>query len=347
MEPRWTSPTCSDRHAAGWWSCYLGTMQPSYVRVAAQVVLVWTVVVATSLAVGQALPGDPSEGPCASHFDDVVRRIAAGDRASGVDDAAAAATALARVAFEALEPAYPIVRRPGSWEDPHAAWLDARGWLPSSWREDRFDAEAWARMLLRLTEPYGADAPATGASDGEASIDALRTDVGAALRAGARAVRPLAVVARTPGRASTVDFAAVIWNWTPYPRLLLYGAVSGDVPEASDASLAPILASLGSCAWSPTAWVTGRADDVANFYLASSDTTLRIVATDLGPADLTFETVRASEAFRLTASGVEGASVASAVFSGPGPGLVRTIASVASLRSNLSVFGFGRYLQIP
>ena len=163
-----------------------------------------TFVIAACLAtcVAALVGASLADGPCQAAFDDAATRLEAGGKVvEGVDPVVLSATALARVAFDALEPAYPAFRRAGDWLDPDALWLDARGWLPATWREDRFDPAAWSDLLGRAAIPYGATPPVPAATGGARSLAALAHDAQEALSAGAAVVRPLAVVARsTEGR---------------------------------------------------------------------------------------------------------------------------------------------------
>jgi hypothetical protein len=278
--------------------------------------------------------GHAQDAVCLDRLDEAAR--GAGSQPPRV------ASALARAAFEALEPAYPQRRGAREWSDANAAWLDRRGWLPDGWNEDELDADAWAALLAELQEPYGVDPRPVS---GEADAETLLAEAEAALAAGANAVRPLALVATEDGGQSEVAFLSVLWNWTPYPRLLLFPP--GDAGLDEDGSPSSVVREMGTCAWRPTAWMATSEDAAADYYFGNVNAGIRLVATDRNPLRRDVPSGEERTVLRYEWDAMDGSSVAAVEFTGPGPGLGQVVGLLSSVRTNLGVFDIGHYLALP
>lgn len=280
---------------------------------------------------------------CDVRFDRAMR-VADGDTEAG---RARLATALLREAYEALEPAYPPVRSVDGFRDPNAAWLRARDVIPASWTEERLDVDAWQTALARLQRPYGVEPLAITGVD---SAGKIRADVEAALAAGASQLRPLALLGIEPsvdGEGEQIDFATVIWNWTPRPRLLVFDAAGEPLPDGG--AVTGVLTEVGTCAWTPRYWIRAPADVARRFYFGNADTEVQILARPIGPflgeIDVAHDDVEA--AFRLDHPELTGQPYAAFGIAGPGPGFGTMLSIAASVRSNIGLFDFGRYLAFP
>jgi hypothetical protein len=290
---------------------------------------------------GAAAEATVHVGRCAPALDAAMR---SGDAATA-QGRARIATALVRAAYEALEPAFPIRRGDGGFDDPNAAWLHERLVLPGGWNEAQLDLASWRRVLARFQEPYGLDPRPVGGDDAPAT---LRADVEAALAAGAAAVRPLALVGveRDPDGVERVAFATVIWNWTPAPRLLAFGLSGRSLPGDD---LADLLPAMGSCAWAPRAYARAPAGVAREFYLGNVETGVRILARPTEPLVDPLPIARGDEesAFRLTHPALAREPYAALGFTGPGPSVGTVLRLAFSLRTNVGLFDLGRYLTIP
>lgn len=280
-------------------------------------------------------------GRCAPSLDAATR---SGDPATP-EGRARIATALARAAYEALEPAFPVRRDEGGFDDPNARWLHARGVLPSGWTEAALDLASWRRVLARFQEPYGLGPRPVGGDDDPRT---LRADVEAALAAGAAAVRPLALVGIERGEdgAERVAFATVIWNWTPSARLLAFD-LSGRSVEEGD--LADLLPAMGTCAWTPRAYARAPAGVARDFYLGNVETRVEVLAraNEPLPAPLSIAEGDEESAFRLTHPSLAREPYAALGFTGPGPSVGTVLRLAVSIRTNIGLFDIGRYLSIP
>ena len=254
------------------------------------------------------------------------------------------ATAVARAAFGALEPAFPQRRSPREWHDANATWLDRRRLLPSGWNESELDPDAWAALLAGLQRPYGVEPRGTsGATD----ADTLIQEAAAALQAGADAVRPLALIGTKPDDRDAVAFTAVLWNWTPFPRLLLFPP--GDAPAtiSEDGRPSDVLTRLGTCAWRPSAWMTANEDAVADYYFGNVDAGIRIVATDRSVQRRDVPRGDERTVLRFAWDELDGAEVAAVEFTGPGPGVSQVVSLLTRVRTNLGLLDVQRYLAFP
>jgi hypothetical protein len=255
------------------------------------------------------------------------------------------ATALARAGYEALEPAFPVRRGDGGFADPNAAWLHARGVLPSGWNEAALDPASWRRVLARFQEPYGLEPREPGGDD---DPDTLRADVEAALAAGAAAVRPLALIGIERGAdgAERVAFATIIWNWTPSARLLAFDLSGRTV---ADGDLADVLPAMGTCAWTPRAFARAPADVARAFYLGNVETGVEVLAraTEPLPGPVSIAQGEEESAFRLTHPALAREPYAALGFTGPGPSVGTVLRLAISIRTNIGLFDIGRYLSTP
>lgn len=265
--------------------------------------------------------------------------------ASTPEGRSAIASALLRIAFEALEPAYPVRRTGGDFDDPNATWLRARNVLPASWTEASLDPDAWRSALARLQRPYGADPLDVS---GEDDPQALLADVVAALAKGASRVRPLPLVGveADGDDVERVAFATVIWNWTPRARLLAFDLGGRSLQDGDVTGLLP---ELGTCAWTPRSWVVAPAESARGFYLGNVDTGVQVLARASGTLASAWDVPDGEEeaVFRLDHPTLAGEPYASLGFTGPGPPLGTVLRLAVSIRTNLGVFDVGRYLAFP
>ena len=254
------------------------------------------------------------------------------------------ATALARTALEVIEPALPASRSASrEWDDPHAEFLQRRGYLPEGWDEEaELTGERWAALLARLQTPYHVEPLDLS---GETDPETLAEETGRVLDEVASAVRPLALIGTAPGDRQTVVFAGVIWNWTPYPRLLIFDPA--DLTFGSDGEIGSVLTDLGTCAWQPRAYLATDAETAAGYYLGSTEAEMRLLATDRGHVGEMVPAEQERATLAYDTEPLQGARVASIGFTGPGPSVGQVAGLLASVRTNLGVFEMGHYLAFP
>ncbi len=265
----------------------------------------------------------------------------------------AAAALLAR-AVQLIEPALPALRdgagpvvAAGGAADA-VTYLHQRRLLPAGWTPEGHTAEAWVGMLARFTADYRARAPNASGAD----VDAMVDEAARALAAVAAMVRPLTLFAIDADRR--VVFFAVIWNWTPSPRLLLFRppeglTLAGDGRTASDEAAAPVLAALSGCALVFDRF--GYVDEAValRFFGAQGTSTLSIygVEPDVAgvPTEFAAEDVVAALTFR--APELDGVRVLSSSIEGPSPGFGAVLGFLLQLRTNVGLDGVLRSLAFP
>ena len=267
--------------------------------------------------------------------------------AAGTTPGQTAALLLAR-AVQAVEPAYPELRGgsgPVAGAGPAAGavtWLHRRRLLPAGWSVEGHDAAAWAAMWERFADGYRVTLPPLVATDAAAMV----AEAAVALERVAAAVRPLPVFAVDGD--DRVTFVAVIWNWTPQPRLLVVRPPAGLrlAPErASAAASAPVLAPIGTCALRFGTFAYAREDLALRLFVAQGASTLRVMASDPPRADwpAVFQAEDVVDVLTFRSPAVAGVEALSVAIEGPAPGFGEVLPVLLQLRTNA---GFGDVLRV-
>lgn len=254
------------------------------------------------------------------------------------------ATALARTALEAIEPALPVRGEASRrWQDRNAEWLDRHGFLPNDWDEEAGPSgESWAQLLTNLQTPYRVEPRLLS---GRTDPATLLNETQAALQRVASTVRPLALVATVPGKEREIASASVIWNWTPWPRLLLFEPKVLAVP--ADGEIAEVLASLGTCAWRPRAYFKTDANTANGYYLGNERGRVRVLATNLGHSSALVPDDHEEAIFGFRSELLQGASVAAVGFEGAGPSTWQVMKFLTTAQTNIGAFDLPYYLAFP
>jgi hypothetical protein len=281
---------------------------------------------------------------------DELRRALPGADATAGQTAAAL---LAR-AVQLIEPALPPLRDgSGPVEGAGAAaaavtYLHQRHLLPGGWTPDGHTPERWAAMLARFAAGYRVSAPVATGADRQTMLD----EAARALEAVANAVRPLPIFAVDAQRR--VTFFAVIWNWTPFPRLLLFRppadlALAGDARTPSPEAAAPVLAALSGCALAFDRFVYADESAALRLFVAQGASTLRVLGSEpevVGvPDEFGSDDVVAALTFR--APELDGVRVLSASIEGPSPGFGAVFGVLLQVRTNVGLEGALRSLALP
>jgi len=253
------------------------------------------------------------------------------------------ATALARVVVESVEPALPRGREAhAALTDPDARWLYERRFLPGGWSDSEpLTAQEWEALLNTLQAPYKVEPRALS---GNIDVETLVAEAGQTLEDISDALRPLALIATSRGNRSKVELAGVTWNWTPWPRLLLFNPES---LEDAQGDIDQVLTHLGTCAWHPKAYVSTNANTASNYYLGSSDATATILATDLSPTGSVVPKELEEAVLTFQAEQLAGASVAAIGFEGSGPSVGQLTSLLFSAKTSVGLFDLFYYLALP
>jgi hypothetical protein len=164
-----------------------------------------------------------------------------------------------------------------------------------------------------------------------------------ALERVADAVRPLPVFAVDgDGR---VTLFVVLWNWTPYPRLLVFRAPAGMAlgdGDDSAARAAPVLAALGGCALRFHGFAYASEEVALRLFVDQGGaSTLRLLGSDPPlprvPAEYAGDDVVA--VLRFEHPELAGADVVSVAIEGPSLGAGSAFVVLANVRTNLGLDG--------
>jgi len=263
---------------------------------------------------------------------------------TGID----AARALKR-AVDLVEPALPPLSHgaavPLPEDDPDygvVKYLVDRRLLPETWRPDGLDGATWGAMLSGFLGWYELPRVSPGPPT---TVDELVADMGAVLARVADAIRPAALLATDPADGDRTTFWAIIWNWTIYPRLLV-------VRPSGDATAQPrdVLPRLSNCAVKIDAYISAPQETAKSLFITHNSSRMYVVASDPSLEALWPYQVPPGEeleAFGYQHPDLEGVDVFAAVFDGPSVGIGTLLGMLPRVRTNISPFGLGRYLEIP
>lgn len=247
-------------------------------------------------------------------------------------------------AVQLAEPAMPPLHPSAASTDatPHG-FLLRRGLLPPGWRPEALDRDTWQAMLDAFTSGYHAERVEAAEPD---SADVLYADARQALERVAEALRPALLLASDGDDPQRLSFAALVWNWTPYPRLILLR-----VPAGLDLSggVEPVLEAFGTCALHLRGYLLGDEESARKLFLANADTGIRVLAS-LPPRDTWPWPVPAGEeaaVLGLEHPRLAGLEVVSVAFEGPAPGALNLLTVLSRLDTNLSLYDLNHHLAFP
>lgn len=281
---------------------------------------------------------------CRSELVSSLHNTALERPATGID----AALALKR-AVELVEPALPPLRTGGAVPLPDTdlnfaavRYLADRRLLPNTWQPDQIDAATWASMLSTFLSWYKLGPVQPGAP---ATVGDLVSDLSDVLTRVSYTIRPAALLATDPSNGGRTVFWAIIWNWTVYPRLLVLRP-SGDA-HAQPRDVLPL---LGNCAVAISAYISAPQDTATRLFLTHNTSRMYVVAGRPGAEaswPLEVPPGEELEAFVYRLPGLRGMDVYAAVFDGPSVGFGTLLGMLPRIRTNISPFNLGRYLETP
>ncbi len=252
-------------------------------------------------------------------------------------------------AVELVEPALPAWRHNAAVPlEPHEAgyaavdYLVGRDLLPDDWDPQELSADTWTEMLRRFLDWYGLEPePETAAG---LDRDMLVAELSAALDAVAAAVRPVAIIAHDDNRQ--VSFVGIIWNWSPYPRLLVKRVADGT--SVQDGSTA-LLSSLSTCAVELQRYASAPVTTAWRLFVGTGDSTMYVLASEPGRPQwpLVVEQTDVRDYLDFSAVEVAGTIEFAAAFSGQEIGLGAILGMITQIRTNISPLSIGHYLAVP
>ena len=226
-----------------------------------------------------------------------------------------------------------------------ARFLDGVGLLPRGWSLETHDLAAWQAMHERFATWYRA----TPARVSDGSRAAMLADMAATLGAVSQALRPLAVFATGPDER--VTFFAVIWNWSPVPRLLLLAPPADlRLGEGSGTERAePVLAAMSGCALHFSNYVYTREDLAIQMFAQQGESVFRVLGSD--PPDATvptlFEAERVLDVFRFSDPALAGVRALSGGVEGPSVPTGTILRLLVTVRTNIGLDGIFYHTAFP
>lgn len=270
-------------------------------------------------------------------------------RPTGLNAGQAAALLLERM-VRLAEPALPASRQgagPVEGAGPATAavtYLYQRHLLTDSWGVEGHSASAWNGMLRSFARWYGVEPPPASATD----LAGMVAEAAAALQSVSEALRPLPVFAADDD--GQISFFAVIWNWTRYPRLLVFPTPE-DLRLGSGNSIqaaAPVLERMGNCALRFDDFVFAAEDVALRLFVDQGRSSLRLLATEPLPVpNVTVEGDEVVGVMRFDHPYLVGAQAASVAIDGPSPTITTILSILPRLRTSLSPFGLQWFLAFP
>lgn len=268
----------------------------------------------------------------------------------GVPDGVTAVELLA-AAVRQVEPALAPWRTPGT-PIPEgergaeaARFLAGVGLLPAGWSLETHDLEAWRAMLASFAHWYRA----TPAQPERGGREAMLADMVSTLTSVSAALRPLAVFATDGGER--VTFFAVIWNWTPRPRLVLLAPPDdlrlGD--GRGDERALPVLERMSGCALRFESYAYAREDLAISLFGQQGESVFRVLGSDPAEVELpsVFESDRVLDVFRFTDPALTGVRALSGGVEGPSVGAGTILRLIATVRTNIGLDGIFFHTAFP
>ena len=226
-----------------------------------------------------------------------------------------------------------------------ARFLDGVGLLPRGWTPENHDVAAWQTMHDRFAGWYRATPASVTGGDRSQMVNEAAATLGAV----SQALRPLSVFATGPD--DEITFFAVVWNWSPVPRLLLFAPPAGLAltDGRGDARPAQVLASMSSCALRFQHYVYAREDLAIQMFGQQGESVFRVLGSEPTDAVLPafFEAERVLDVFRFRDPRLAGVRVLAGGVEGPSVGVGTVLRLLANLRSNMGLDGVFYYTAFP
>jgi hypothetical protein len=258
-------------------------------------------------------------------------------------------------AVELVEPALP----PWRWNArvplaEHEAgfgavkYLVERDLVPDEWRAGELTGEVWHAMLAGFLDWYGLPPPEPAVTAEFPAADSLvrqrvLEDLGAVLQLISAAVRPVAVIASDS--AEDVAFVGVIWNWTVYPRLLVW---RGEGLSLADGP-AGVLPFVSNCAVQVERFALAPVETAWQLFMGAGEATMFVLESE--PArkswPLLVEQPDVLEFLAFDAAPVRGLTVYAAAFDGQELGFGAILRLVTQVRTNVAPTAIMSFLSTP
>jgi len=250
-----------------------------------------------------------------------------------------------------LEPALPrslIVSRlelpPEHPEHDDLRFLRERRVIPRGADVDPLTPEVWQAALDVVADWYGARRVLAGDPGDPAAVAA---DLATLLTHAAREVRPVALVAWDPDDRERLAFLGLVWNWSAYPRLIVWRL---DPEQAAEPHAALTARRLDTCAYQVRDYVAASAPVARDLFLAENRARMFLVGSEPDVAGAWPVEVPAGEeieVFAFTHPLVAELDAYAAVFVGDPAPVLNFVRLLPRVRTSLSPMGVARVLATP
>ena len=273
--------------------------------------------------------------------------------ASTTTDESVARVALSALAetVRRLEPAFPrsviASRLPVDDDDPLSEdlrYLRERNLTPRDLSLDAFDRATWQDVMDSLAGWYGLPPRPVGPTD---SAAAVLQDLERAVARIVASVRPVALLAWEPADENRLAFVGVIWNWSPYPRLIVSRPPAGWTMDEGARSLAR---RIHVCGMPVTDYIAASAPVARELFITNNATTMYLVGSEpdsVGAWPYQVPQGDEVDVFAFAHPEVRDLEAFSAVFVGDPLAFVSLARLLPSVRTNLSPIGMVRVMQTP
>lgn len=223
-------------------------------------------------------------------------------------------------------------------------YLRERELLPRDLGAGDLDRQAWQAILDTLAGWYALGSRPVGPFDGPESILA---DLEGIVARVFEAARPVALLAWDPEDEDRLAFVGVVWNWSPYPRLI----VRRPPPDARmDEGAAALAGRITVCGRSLREYIAASAPVARELFMANAAATMYVVGSE--PADARAWPYRVPDGDEVAVFAFEHPEVReleafSAVFVGDRLSMLSMVRLLPTVRTNLSPMGLVRVMQTP
>ena len=255
-------------------------------------------------------------------------------------------------AVRLLEPALPrslIVSRlelpPEHPVHDDLLYLRERRVIARGARVEPMPPEVWQAALDVVTGWYRA-APVFGGDPADPAE--VAADLAALVEHAGRAVRPVALVAWQPEDRQRLAFLGLVWNWSAYPRLIVWRLDPDE--ERLDADLGSMARRLDSCAYEVRDYVAASAPVARDLFLAENRARMYVVGSEPDlPGAWPVEVPPGEEVdvFAFTHPLVASLDAYAAVFVGDAAPVFTFARLLPQLRTNLTLASIPRVLATP
>lgn len=224
-----------------------------------------------------------------------------------------------------------------------AKYVAERKLVPSNWSEQVISPEAWRRAVEELYAWYHVPAspppwPRTVAELETATAKVFET-VGAALR-------PVLLIATDPDDPERISFWAYLWNWTPYPRVIVFPP--NPHVRTSKTNIEAMRA-VSNCLVTVEYYIVAEENVARSLFLGHYDSEVQIIQTEPASelAGLVVPAGKEIDVFLFQYPGMETLESVALTFSGPSAGVFDILGGISKVKTNIGIFNFSHMFALP